>query len=178
MKTRFLRQRGVTLIELVISIVVMGIAMAALMQAFSISINQSGDPLWRNKTLKLAQLYLDEIIAKNYDHATPVGGLPVEASPGCSAADLGPEGAEDRESYNDVDDYDGYSESPPTGVTDVDLSGYAGYTVSIEVECDGDSVAAENTAGTVSDNHAKLITVSITTPYNDTLSLSAYKGNF
>ena len=53
-KASMLRQTGVTLVELVISIIIISIAMVALMNAFSVSMQGSADPLWRNKTLKLA----------------------------------------------------------------------------------------------------------------------------
>ena len=49
-KAGYLRQAGVTLIELVISIIVLSIAMVALMNAFSVSMLNSADPLWRYKT--------------------------------------------------------------------------------------------------------------------------------
>ncbi len=114
------RQAGVTLVELVISIIILSIAMIALMNAFSLSMSTSADPLWRNKTLKLAQLYLDEILAKNYDHTTPVGGVPYVASPSC--ASLGPDGSETRATYNDVDDYHGISEAPFSLIAAVDAS--------------------------------------------------------
>tara|TARA_R110001592_G_scaffold9288_1_gene49525 strand:- start:17751 stop:18296 length:546 start_codon:yes stop_codon:yes gene_type:complete len=170
------RQRGVTLIELVISIVILSIAMIALMNSFSLSMSSSADPLWRNKTLKLAQLYLDEILSKNYDHNSPVGGLPFVAAPSC--ASLGPDDStETREIFNDVDDYDGISEAPfsLTGVLD---SSYDNYLVSIEVVCDGKSVDAVDGLNAGSTPQAKKITVTITPPGQTALPFSAYRGNF
>ncbi|MDX1453642.1 MAG: prepilin-type N-terminal cleavage/methylation domain-containing protein, partial [Oleiphilaceae bacterium] len=153
------RQRGVTLVELVISIVIISIAMVAVLNSFSFSISQSADPLWRNKTLKLAQLYLDEILAKNYDDATPVGGLPEVTSPSCIG--LGPEAGETRATYNDVDDYNGTVDMPPVSLVGSLDSSYNSYIVSVKVECDGNTVGA--TGGTP-DNHAKKISVEVTPP--------------
>lgn len=167
------RQQGVTLVELVISIVIISIAMVAVLNSFSFSISQSADPLWRNKSLKLAQLYLDEILAKNYDHNTPVGGLPEVTNPACGS--LGPEAGETRATYNDVDDYDGTSDSPPVSLVGNLDSSYASYSVSVTVECDGNTVGA--TGGTP-DNHAKKITVSVTPPGENAIAFAVYKGNF
>lgn len=166
------RQQGVTLIELVISIVILSIAMVAVMNSFSFTMKHSADPLWRNKSLKLAQLYLDEILAKNYDHSTPVGGVPVVANPSCSAADLGPDTGETRANFNDVDDYDGLTDAPPVSLTAGLHTSYSDYSVSVSVECDGATVSASGA------NHAKKVTVIITPPGQNAVTFAAYKGNF
>lgn len=170
------KETGVTLVELVISIVILSIAMIALMNAFSVSISSSADPLWRNKTLKLAQLYLDEILAKNYDHASPVGGLPFVTSPSC--ASLGPETGEARADFNDVDDYNGLTDSPPVNLIGSLDSSYDNYQVSVEVTCDGTTVDAVNTSNSTSNAQAKKITVTITAPGQTAIPFSAYRGNF
>lgn len=170
------RQKGVTLVELVISIVVLSIAMVALMNAFSVSMSSSGDSLWRNKTLKLAQLYLDEILSKNYDHNTPLGGLPFVASPSCTG--LGPDAGEtDRAEFNDVDDYHGLTESPPLSLNGVLDASYSTYSVSISVICDGAAVFAMNSYG-VSNAQAKKISVTITPPNQVPQTFAVYKGNY
>ncbi len=171
---RFSRsQAGVTLVELVISIVIISIAMVAVLNSFSVSIGQTADPLWRNKSLKLAQLYLDEILAKNYDHNTPVGGVPEVSSPSCSG--LGPESGESRATFNDVDDYHGTTDSPPLSLIGSLDASYNAYSVSVTVECDGNTVGA---AGGTPDNHAKKISVAVTPPGEIAIVFAAYKGNF
>lgn len=161
---------GVTLIELVISIVVISIALVAVLNSFSFSVSQSADPLWRNKSLKLAQLYLDEILARSYDESTPVGGLPPVASPSC--AGLGPEGGETRATYDDVDDYNGIDDAPPVSLIGAIDSSYGNYRVQVSVGCDGSSVAASG------NSHAKKIIVQVTPPGEGPISFAVYKGNF
>lgn len=168
------KQQGVTLVELVISIVIISIAMVALMSSFSLSMSHSADPLWRNKALKLGQLYLDEILAKKYDEHTPIGGLPFVADPSCVT--LGPDGAapnqETRETFDDVDDYHGITDSVPLSLTSTLDSSYDDYRISITVVCDGNDVGASG------NNHAKIITVSVTPPNQSPISFAAYKGNY
>lgn len=170
------KQKGVTLIELVISIVILSIAVVAVMSSFGYSISHSADPLWRNKTLKLAQLYFDEILAKNFDDQTPVGGAPVVVNPNCAVTYLGPDthggSLETREDYNDVDDYNGLSESPPLSLLGSLDSSYDSYSVSVSVICDGNTVSASGI------NQAKKIMLSITPPGEDAFTFAAYKGNF
>lgn len=171
-----IKQTGVTLVELVISIVILSIAMIALMNAFSVSISSSADPLWRNKTLKLAQLYLDEIQAKNYDDATPVGGLPFVTNPGCGS--LGPEGGEVRADFDDVDDYDGLTDAPPVSLVGSLDASYDSYQVTVSVVCDGATVDAVDTSNATANNHGKKITVTITPPGQTAIPFSVYRGNF
>ena len=176
-RARFAKQTGVTLVELVISIVILSIAMVAVMNSFSFTMKHSADPLWRNKTLKLAQLYFDEILAKNYDHSTPVGGIPVVVSPNCTSGYLGPDSPggvlETRASFNDVDDYDGLADAPPVSLTGTGLdSSYDSYSISVSVECDGTAVSASAAS------QAKKVTLTITPPGQTAVVFAAYKGNF
>lgn len=170
------RQQGVTLVELVISIIIISIAMVALLNAFSASMVGSADPLWRNKTLKLAQLYLDEILAKNYEHLTPVGGIPVVLDPNCT--NLGKDGSEDREDYNDVDDYDEIDDEVPLSLIASLDSSYSAYRVSVDVACVGSQVGAVDEANASDNNQAKKITVTITPPGQPAIPFAVYKANF
>lgn len=174
------KQRGVTLIELVVCIVLLGIAASAMLTAFGNMMASSSDPLWHNKSLKLGQLFLDEILGKAYDETTPLGGLPVATSIDCNS--LGPddgvgpsdeidEGAS-RELFDDVDDYHGI-ENTPENLLDNLGDSYDDYSVKVSVECDGDNASASVFS------HAKLITVSVLAPnQSQPMVFSAYKGNY
>lgn len=170
MRSQLRQQQGVTLVELVISIVILSIAMVAVLSAFSYSASQSADPLWRNKTLKLSQLYLDEILSKSYDHNTPLGGVPAVSSPSCSG--LGPESGETRANYNDVDDYNGLDDLPPVSLIGALDSSYSSYRVTVSVSCDGTSVSASG------NSHAKKILLTITPPGQAAQRFAVYRGNF
>ncbi len=167
------RQRGLSLVELVVTIVLLGIVASAMAWAFASQIKSSTSPLWHGKAMKLGQLYLDEILSKAYDHNTPLGGLPPVASPPCAL--LGPESGETRLTYNDVDDYNGIGDMPPVSLIGTLDSSYNDYGVKVTVECDGAAVGASG------NTHAKLITVSILPPAhlsNQPMVFSVYKGNY
>ncbi|MGE0080337.1 MAG: hypothetical protein AB7U81_03465 [Thiohalomonadaceae bacterium] len=91
----------------------------------------------------------------------------------CVALDavaIGAEAGEARSAYDDIDDYDGISETP-THQTGGTMPGYDGYTVAVDVEQVAvfAGVAAEDT---------RRITVSVTNPLGETFRLQAVRLNF
>jgi MSHA pilin protein MshD len=120
-------QRGFTLIELVIAIVILGFVSLILIP-FVTSVTHSPDPVIRQKAVALGQAMMDEIAAKKWDENTPNGGGPIcsgESGTGrgasaytlaCpelvkNASAIGAEIGESRATYDDVDDYDGLTAS-------------------------------------------------------------------
>lgn len=158
--------RGATLVELVMTIVIISVAIAGVVGAFSLIAGRSADPLNQTRAVELAQLYVDEILTKKYDHNTPQGGVPKYAG----VCIIGAEGGETRASYNDVDDYDAIDdEAPQTGMGLLD--GYGGFRVSVTVECAGDEVGLATA-------EAKRIDLTITPPGASAFQFSAYRANF
>ncbi|KPQ01957.1 type II secretion system protein [Marinobacter sp. HL-58] len=158
-------QGGATLVELVMTIVIISVAIAGVVGAFALISGRSADPLNQTRAVELAQLYMDEIISKKYDDATPQGGTPKYAG----SCNIGPE-EESRDTYNDVDDYDGTSDSPPRSA-EAPLDGYDGFTVDVAVACAGGEVDLPGP-------EAKRIDLIITTPGGQSFSFSAYRANF
>jgi MSHA pilin protein MshD len=103
-------QKGVTLIELIVFIVVVSIALLALVGVFNQAAKTNVDPLIRIRALEAAQAKLDEILALKYDASTPTGGIPACGSTTGVACTNNPE-----TNYDDVDDFHGWSDTPFTG---------------------------------------------------------------
>ncbi|MFT5118501.1 MAG: MSHA pilin protein MshD [Kiritimatiellia bacterium] len=152
--------KGFSLIELVISIMVLGIALGALSSSLFVGIGRSADPLLQTRATQLSQAYLDEILSMRYQEDSPLGGGSVGT---CFIA--GSEAGEiSRSLYDDVDDYDGLTEQ--ADFLDITTpSNYAGYTVNIGVTCD--DVAT----------NSKLIAVTITSPTNQNLVFSVIRAD-
>ena len=164
-----IRQQGATLVELIMTIVIISVAIAGVVGAFSLIAGRSADPLNQSRAVALSQLYMDEILAKKFADESPVGGGEVDVDKAdCSS--LGDDG-DDRSDYDDVDDYQGLVDKPPANSEEVDLEGYSGFSVSISVECDGAEVG-------LSDHHAKRISITVTDPSGNDYLFSAYRGNF
>jgi type II secretory pathway pseudopilin PulG len=68
------RQGGFTFIELVMFIVIVGVAVTAITLLFVQNVRYSADPLIRQKSLAVAKAYMDEIVRKKWDELTPEGG--------------------------------------------------------------------------------------------------------
>ncbi|MCH8499968.1 MAG: type II secretion system GspH family protein [Marinobacter sp.] len=159
-------QRGATLIELVMSIVIISLAIAGVTSAFALLAGRSADPLDQTRAVALAQLYMDEILTKAFDHNTPPGGVP----PYSGACNIGPEPGETRATYNDVDDYDGIDNAVPSTPLGP-LVGYEGFRVSISVSCAGGDLALPA-------SEAKRIDLTIDTPGGQSFAFAAYRVNF
>ncbi|MEH6470157.1 MAG: prepilin-type N-terminal cleavage/methylation domain-containing protein [Halopseudomonas sp.] len=186
-RTKSIRQRanschsqGFTLIELIITIVVLSVALLGVAHSLQYSAQHGSDTLWQTQTVELVQAYSDEILTKKFDHNTPLGGFPAcntPSNPGCTNA-LGPEAGEQRSgginSFDDVDDYHGLDDSPPVDAQGSIRSEYSGFRVQVSVSYAGTDLGlADNLNG-------KLIHIVITPPYSQTTSLpfSVYRGNY
>lgn len=154
------RSKGFSLVELVITIVVLGIALSALTASLFSGIGRNADPLWQSKATQLSQAYLDEILSMRYQENSPLGGGSID---GCNI-DGPEEGVGNRSLFDDVDDYNGLSET--ADFLDITTaSSYAGYTVSIEVTCDDFAI------------NSKLVAVTITSPTNQNLVFSVIRAD-
>ena len=161
-----LAERGATLVELVMTIVIISIAVAGVVGAFALISGRSADPLNETRAVALAQLYVDEILAKKYDEQTPQGGVPRYTG----TCNIGPDGTEVRGSFDDVDDYDGVSDTPPASASG-GITGYRGFSVDVSVACAGGDVGLPS-------SEAKRIDVVISAPDNQRFAFSAYRANF
>lgn len=159
-------ERGATLVELVITIVIISVAIAGVVGAFALISGRSANPLNETRAVALAQLYMDEIITQKYDDQTPPGGVP-RYTGSCS---IGPEGGETRGTFDDVDDYDGLNDSPPASAVS-GVSGYDGFSVLVDVLCAGGEVGLPV-------SQAKRIDLTISVPGNQQFVFSAYRANF
>ncbi len=113
------RQRGMTLIELTIAIVIISVGLAGVLLAFSTAVKSSADPLVRKQMLSIAEEMIEEIALKPYTVAANV------APAACA-----------RDTYNDIVDYNVYS---ATAVCDIDgtaLPALADYSVAVTVTSD------------------------------------------
>jgi MSHA pilin protein MshD len=169
------RQTGFTLIETVIVIVLVGAMMAGMTALFMNNVGNSHRPYLRQKALAVANAFMDEILRKQWNEATPLGGGCVNAGVSCatgpSAVAIGSDG-ESRASYDDIDDYHGLNQSPPQDSSGADMPGYGGYSVDVSVV-----QPAANWNGVPAAN-VRLITVSVTSSSNETIDVSAYRLNF
>ena len=131
-------QIGLTLIELVATIVLLSIALLGVAAGLQRGLGQSGEGLPQLQAVALAQSYLDEILGKRYDEKTRNRGVPPCRAPSLPGvpvarqctfeASFGPDTGETPASYSrvrwdDVDDYHGMDEGNGGANTMVDAAG-------------------------------------------------------
>jgi MSHA pilin protein MshD len=98
-------QAGVNLIELMISIVIIAIACTGVLLVFAQTVRFSADPMIQTQALAIAEAYLDEILARPLDDPSDAEtNGSEEGSPSLAA---------NRPLLDDVQDYDGLSNTPP-----------------------------------------------------------------
>lgn len=109
------RQRGVTLIELVVSIVVVAIAASAVLGVLSRSVGRSADAMAMSQAVAIAEAYLEEIMLKPF--ADPDGST----------------GEAARTDFDDVSDYDGLVDTGARDQFGNALPTLSQYTVTVAV---------------------------------------------
>ena len=147
------RQVGTTLIELVISIVIVSIAVSAVLMALSMNVARSADPMIRHQAVAIAEAYLEEIFLKPFDDPDGVDG---EAN---------------RTLYDDVDDYNGLVDVGARDQFNAALAGLGDYTVTV-------AVTASSALPSIASTDLFLISVTITHAANIDFTVSAYRANF
>lgn len=110
--------KGLTLIELILSIVVFAVMIVFLMGTFATIGRDTAVGIYLNKAHTLACSYMELVLTKSFDEN--------ENPPWTAPSRLGPDpGERDVDRYDDVDDFNGYSST--------DIPGYPGFRVDIEV---------------------------------------------
>jgi len=168
-------QKGFTLVELIITLMLISIAVLGISYALGFGLRHQSDAIWQIKSVALAESYLEEILARRFDENSPSGGVP-PCSPATTACSTVFDDSESRADFDDVDDYNGLDDSPPKDAQGNVRSGYDGYRVQATVRY---ADAAEVTAFGLDDvTDAKLITITVSSPTRAGMSFSVIRGNF
>lgn len=120
------RMAGVTLVELIIAIVIIGTALAGLVAAFSRANLASADPVITQQMLAIGEGMMEEILLKPFEVAADEVATPTRAQ------------------FNDIRDYDRLDDANPgyasSGIRDIDgepIAGLEDYGVSVRVQSNG-----------------------------------------
>ncbi len=173
-------QRGLSLIELLVFIVVVGIAVTGVLSVYSLTARSSADPVVQKQALAIAESLLEEVLTKPYTHCDPDDANAETASSpaGCAVAAetaMGPEAGETRYSnltpFDNVNDYNGFSMAGIDDLSNTAVAGLAGYSAAVQVRPAGafNGIPAGETL---------LVTVTVTAPGNQGVTLSGYRTRY
>ena len=153
-------QRGFTLIELIIFIVVVSVGLAGILSVMNTVVKSSADPMVRKQTIAIAESLLEEILLKDY--ASPSGG-----TNGVSTCTLA---GGSRAQWDNICDYNGYTTTGGiVNILGASATGLGSYNIA-------PPVSVVSTTGLTGVTAAKKITVSVTGPQGTIISLTGYRA--
>jgi MSHA pilin protein MshD len=130
------RQRGLSLIELIMFVVIVSVAVAGVLSVFNVATQKSADPAARKQLLAIAEAMLQEVQLMPFTCRDPddpdAGNAAValsgnDCAPGGTAEAIGPEAGESRYNaanpFDNVNDYSGFDTAAAAPVGIADLSG-------------------------------------------------------
>lgn len=138
-------RRGFTLIEVLVSIILVGLAVASLVAANSAFTMANG----LGTDLSTAEFLIEQIreLTTLLPVVDPMSGTTV----------FGPETGENLATYDDLDDFDGLTFSPPIGADRNALNAFASFSQQVTVE----NVNASNFEQVVSDHGSDFVRVTV-----------------
>lgn len=179
-------QRGVTLVELIVFIVVIGVGVAGLLSVSGPIVRDSADPMLRKQMVAVAESLLNEVMQQPFTYCDPDDANYLSATGTADCAGLSQDkngvaalttptpAAETRYGaagvqFDNVADYGGFARTP---IDDV-AGGNAmpGYTASV-------AVARAGVAFGLSGSAVLQVTVTVQRPGIDTFTLDGYRFRY
>lgn len=111
MTARLKNQYGVTLVELILTMLIISIALVGILSVINLTVSHSADPVVQQQAIAIAESYLEEILLQNYS--------------GSASAN--------RADFDDVDDYNNLLDNGVHDQLGTAIAGLAQYTVSVSV---------------------------------------------
>ncbi|WP_262967013.1 type IV pilus modification PilV family protein [Methylobacter psychrophilus] len=140
------KQAGVTLIELILSMLIISIAVTGVFSVINLTVSHSADPVVQYQAIAIAEAYLEEILLQSFTDPN------------------GTNAGETRASYDNVADYNGLNDVGAYNQQGALMSNLSSYNVSV-------AVVDQSVSGLA----AKEITVTVSGPGVSGLTLVGYK---
>ncbi len=116
-------QHGTSLLELIVTIIILGIAMAGVLPLMIQTATHSIDPILQQQANAIAQSYLEEILAQHFSD-------PNQTETG--SAEFG----ETRTTFDDVQDYNSLPDTIVRDYSSTSIAAFDGYAVTVSVNND------------------------------------------
>ena len=183
------RARGISLIELIMFIVIVGAGLAGILGVMNFTTRASADPLIQKQALAIAEAYLEEVLAMPFTYCDPddANAATAESTGAVNPADptlcatnlevLGAEnmgGLETRGSttrpFDNVNDYNSLATAAPANLDGTPIPDLGAYQVTVAVVAEALS--------TVASAASLRVTVTVTGPVGVTVRLDGYRTRY
>jgi MSHA pilin protein MshD len=161
---------GFTLVEVVITIAIVGIALMSVLSVYLVAGRHSADPMTRQQAQLIAEAYLEEILLKRfYDADTGTVCPAPEASRG---------------DFDNVCDYRNISNAAPENQFGTAINQLASYRVTVTVSPNPGAPTAAVSLGTLANDYVGgfirvlRVDVVVTGPGDATARLTGYRTNY
>jgi len=161
------RAIGTTLVEVIIFILIVSIAVTAIVNALSVAVRASSDPLIQRQTLSVAESLIQEIDNLPYAQKDPYNPTGPDDA-------IGPEAGETRAGsplpFDNPNDYSGYSETGIVAPDGTAISGLGSYSASV--------TASQQAMGNVPASDGLLVVVTATGPDGQPVKLTTFRARY
>ena len=144
------RQRGISLIELIMFIVIVSVGIAGILSVMNVTTKASADPLIRKQALAIAESLLEEIELQPFTYCAPddANALTAASAAGCAV----PAASEDalpatarvsnvaQRNAANVADYNNFSMTPIRDISGTQIAGLEAYSASVAIKQVGDTL--------------------------------------
>lgn len=113
-------QRGLTLVELIVSMVIISVALGGVLMVMNFTVSRSADPMIQHQAVAIAESYMEEIVLQRYNN--PTGGYTGTT----------------RNLFDDVTDYHGLIDAGAKDQNGDPILGLENYTVNVTVAAPAD----------------------------------------
>lgn len=177
------RLRGLTLIELIVFIVIIGASLAGVLSVLNVVTKNSADPLVQKQVIAVAEALIDEIARAPFTWCDPNDSAAGSATQyaDCSVAEnnMGVESGETRggtPGFDNVNDYNSFSMPTILDYQGATVTGLGSYSASVSISADADlgpigrKIAAANAV--------LRIAVTVTGPGATSVTLHRYRSRY
>ena len=165
-------QLGLTLVELIISIVIISIAVAGILLVMNTTTRSSADPLIQKQALAIAESLMEEITLQPFTTCDPQDFVP--ATGACPSTEgMGPEPLESRYGasfYDNVNDYNGFNMSGIQDMGGNNIPNLGAYQAGVQV--------TQTTLGGITATESLRIQVTVTPPNGTPVVLDSYRTRY
>lgn len=149
-------QRGVSLVELIVFIVIVGVAVAGVLAVFNVAVRGSADPLIRKQLVAVAEGLLEEVMLQPFTYCDPddanvlFADAATVGAANCAALaeGMGPEAGETRYSvvtpFDNVNDYADFAMNPIRDLQNLPVPALAQYSATVAVNAAGAAFGLAN----------------------------------